>query len=169
MRLSRQKLPRLFTDRLQVRLLEPHEADLMVRFRDENRDYLVQKASHGPKNPDELLVLNPIKIKNGEGIVGGVASSGVAEIISDTSLDDRYIIDDEVRFSEITVPIIHNNIVLGIIDSEHPDKDFFSKKDLELLMTVASIAATKIVQTEFFDELSKNKENLEFLVDKRTD
>ena len=40
MRLSRQKLPRLFTDRLQVRLLEPHEADLMVRFRDENRDYL---------------------------------------------------------------------------------------------------------------------------------
>lgn len=143
--------------------------DCVIYLFDENREYLVQKASHGPKNPDENLVLNPIKIKNGEGIVGGVASSGVAEIISDTSLDDRYIIDDEVRFSEITVPIIHNNIVLGIIDSEHPDKDFFSKKDLELLMTVASIAATKIVQTEFFDELSKNKENLEFLVDKRTD
>ena len=143
--------------------------DCVVYLFDENREYLIQKSSHGPKNPEESLVLNPIKIKNGEGIVGGVASSGVAEIIPDTSLDERYIIDDEVRFSEITVPIIHNDEVLGIIDSEHPDKDFFSRKDLELLKTVASITATKIVQTEFFNQLSKNKENLEFLVDKRTD
>jgi serine phosphatase RsbU (regulator of sigma subunit)/putative methionine-R-sulfoxide reductase with GAF domain len=142
--------------------------DCVIYMFDENRDYLVQKASHGPKNPDELLVLNPIKIKNGDGIVGGIARSGVAEIISDTSLDKRYIVDDEYRFSEITVPIIHDDEVIGIIDSEHPDKDFFSKKDLELLKTIASIAATKIVQTEFFDELSKNKENLEFLVDERT-
>ena len=40
MRLKIQKLPRLYSERLQVRLLEPHEKDLMVRFRDENRDYL---------------------------------------------------------------------------------------------------------------------------------
>ena len=40
MRLKRLKLPKLYTDRLQVRLLEPHEADLMVRFRNENRDHL---------------------------------------------------------------------------------------------------------------------------------
>ena len=40
MRLKIQKLPRLNSERLQVRLLEPHEKDLMVRFRDENRDYL---------------------------------------------------------------------------------------------------------------------------------
>lgn len=40
MRLKIRKLPRLCNERLQVRLLEPHETDLMVRFRDENRDYL---------------------------------------------------------------------------------------------------------------------------------
>ena len=40
MRLKIQKLPRLYSERLQVRLLEPHEKDLMVRFRNENRDYL---------------------------------------------------------------------------------------------------------------------------------
>jgi [ribosomal protein S5]-alanine N-acetyltransferase len=40
MRWKIQKLPRLYSERLQVRLLEPHEKDLMVRFRDENRDYL---------------------------------------------------------------------------------------------------------------------------------
>ena len=38
--LKRERLPRLCTDRLKVRLLEPHEANLMVRFREENRDHL---------------------------------------------------------------------------------------------------------------------------------
>ncbi|MBT5700272.1 MAG: ribosomal protein S5-alanine N-acetyltransferase [Gammaproteobacteria bacterium] len=42
MRLNRQRLPRLCTDRLHVRLLEPHETDLMVRFRVENRAHLEQ-------------------------------------------------------------------------------------------------------------------------------
>jgi ribosomal-protein-alanine N-acetyltransferase len=42
MRLMKRKLPRLCTDRLQARLLEPHDADLMVQFRDENRDHLEQ-------------------------------------------------------------------------------------------------------------------------------
>ena len=38
--LKRERLPRLCTDSLKVRLLEPHEANLMVRFREENRDHL---------------------------------------------------------------------------------------------------------------------------------
>ncbi|MDA0273586.1 MAG: 30S ribosomal protein S5 alanine N-acetyltransferase, partial [Proteobacteria bacterium] len=50
MRLMKRKLPRLCTDRLQVRLLEPHEADLMARFRIENRDHLERwEPRRGPE------------------------------------------------------------------------------------------------------------------------
>jgi [ribosomal protein S5]-alanine N-acetyltransferase len=50
MRLMKRKLPRLCSDRLQVRLLEPHEADLMVRFRIENRDHLERwEPRRGPE------------------------------------------------------------------------------------------------------------------------
>lgn len=34
------QLPRLVSERLHIRLLDPHEASLMVRFRKENRDHL---------------------------------------------------------------------------------------------------------------------------------
>ncbi len=42
MMLRKRNMPRLCSDRLIVRLLEPHEAGLMVRFREENRDHLKQ-------------------------------------------------------------------------------------------------------------------------------
>src|SRR5690606_2297509 len=84
----------------------------------------------------------------GKGIVGSVAKTGIAEIISDTSKDERYIIDDAVRLSEITVPIIYDGRVLGIIDSEHTKKGFFTDKHLSILTTISSLCANKMVRAK---------------------
>ena len=142
--------------------------DCVIYLFDEKREYLVQRAAHGNKNPSKKQILNAIKIKYGEGIVGSVAKSGEAEIINDTSKDERYIYDDEVRLSEITVPIFYNNKVIGILDSEHPEKNFFTKKNLEFLKTVSSLAATKLIQIDAKNQLLKNKEDLEVTVINRT-
>jgi LytS/YehU family sensor histidine kinase len=80
--------------------------------------------------------------------VGAVAVSGRAEVISDTSVDERYIPDDAVRLSEITVPIVWEGQVLGIIDAEHPNKGFFQPRHLKILTTVAALCAQKIRQVE---------------------
>src|SRR5262245_46274063 len=49
--------------------------DCVVYLIDDNHEYLIQRAAHGPKNPVDLDILNPIKIKLGEGIVGHVAET----------------------------------------------------------------------------------------------
>ena len=54
-----------------------------------------------------------MEIPVGKGIVGSVAETGKAELIKDTSKDPRYIVDDQLRYSEISVPIISDNKVLG--------------------------------------------------------
>ena len=89
--------------------------DCVIYLVDFDRDVLVQKAAHGPKNPRSYEIYQPIEIPVGKGIVGSVAKSGKAEIIRDTTKDSRYIRDDDVRLSEITVPIISNDKVIGII------------------------------------------------------
>ena len=66
----------------------------------------------------------------GSGIAGYVAMTGIPEIIKDTSQDRRYVLDDEARLSEIVVPIIVDGKVIGVIDSEHPELDFFSYQHL---------------------------------------
>ena len=133
--------------------------DCVIYMVDETNSELVQRAAHGPKNPIKMDIFNPITIPIGKGIVGTVAKTGEAEIVSDTTKDKRYIVDDDNRRSEITVPIVLGDKVIGIIDSEHPEKDFFTKKHLRILTTVSSIVANridKLKERRFFEYILNN-------------
>lgn len=139
--------------------------DCVMYLLDASGEYFIQMAAHGPKNPVALDIKNPIKIKMGEGIVGTVGMTGKAEIVHDTTCDARYIMDDEMRCSEITVPITNSfNKVIGVIDSEHPHRNFFTPADLEILTTIASITAIKLLQATSQERLQSVREDLKQLV-----
>ncbi|RZK47183.1 MAG: GAF domain-containing protein, partial [Pedobacter sp.] len=118
-----------------------HFEDCVIYLLDEYRQTLVPTSAFGLNNPSRDDVANAIEIPIGTGIVGSVALSGLSEMIADTSLDKRYIVDGQARFSEITVPMIYDGKVLGIIDCEHSGKDFFTEKHLSILTTIASLCA----------------------------
>lgn len=142
--------------------------DCVIYLLDENYEYLIQRAAHGPKNPIDLDILNPIKIKIGVGIVGTVAKTCQGEIVTDTTKDTRYILDDNMGLSEIAVPIIYQNKIIGVIDSEHPEKNYYSKDDLEILTTIASMTATKLIQAQDNEKIQLYQNNLESLVEEKT-
>src|SRR5437868_6857132 len=104
--------------------------DCVIYLFDERRDFLVQRAAFGPKNPREREILAPILIKPGTGIVGTVAVTGRAELIHDTRLDPRYIPDDQQRLSELAVPLFSQGQVIGVLDSEHSQVGFFTQEPL---------------------------------------
>jgi signal transduction histidine kinase len=118
--------------------------DCVIYLLDTDRSTLIQRAAHGPKNPVAQDILNPITIPVGVGIVGAVARTGKVELISDTRKDTRYIVDDTARLSELAVPIIHQGQIIGVLDSEHPDANFFTEDHVQLLKTIASLASTRI-------------------------
>ncbi|MDZ4793770.1 MAG: two-component regulator propeller domain-containing protein [Bacteroidota bacterium] len=122
--------------------------DCVVYLLDEKNSQLVQKAAYGPKNPKGHEIINPVEIQVGKGIVGAVAATGKPLLINDTSKDERYIIDDEQRFSELAVPILHDNKVIGVIDSEHSRKYFFTNEHLKAMTTIASISSNKIAEAQ---------------------
>ncbi|MBC7935550.1 MAG: histidine kinase [Rhizobacter sp.] len=118
--------------------------DCVIYLLDEKRNVLIQKAAWGPKTTNQNKILNPIEIVPGNGIVGSIALTGKGEIINDTSTDNRYIVDDMRRSSEIAVPIMQENKVIGVIDSEHSEKDFYTERHKQILGTIASLCAGKI-------------------------
>jgi signal transduction histidine kinase/DNA-binding response OmpR family regulator len=132
--------------------------DCVIYLVDESRGMLVQKAAYGKKNPEEFKIHVPIEIPVGKGIVGTVAQTGIAEIIADVSKDSRYIIDDQPRLSELAVPLVVNGQVIGVIDSEHPEKDFYNQNHLDALNTIASICASKISQAKADEKIKKARE-----------
>ncbi|MDG1508102.1 MAG: response regulator [Luminiphilus sp.] len=118
--------------------------DCVVYLISADGEQLIQRATHGDKNPVEREILNPMSVPIGAGIVGTVAKTGTLELINDTRADDRYILDDSFRCSELAVPILHEGRVVGVLDSEHPDPHFFSDEDVKLFTTIAALASTRL-------------------------
>ncbi len=111
---------------------------------DQSTGIIEQVALHGNKLTDNNKISNKLVISKGEGIVGSVVKSKKSELVNDTSKDDRYIVDDEIRFSEIVVPIISDGIVIGVIDSEHKNKNHFKEEHIKTLESIASLVAIKL-------------------------
>ncbi len=107
-------------------------------------DWLHQRAAFGPKNPDGAAVFQPIRIRVGEGVVGAAAATGQPQMVDDTRLDPRYIVDDEMRLSELAVPLVVDGVVEGVIDSEHSRPGFYTAWHVNLFSALASIASARI-------------------------
>lgn len=118
--------------------------DCVIYKVDQSDKVCRQIAAFGPKNPDKMSILNPINIPFERGIVGNVALTGKGEKIDDTTSDPRYVPDDDVRYSELSVPVIINGKSALIIDAEHKKPSWFKDSDLKFVEEVAAVAAEKI-------------------------
>ena len=118
--------------------------DCVIYLANDENKTLEQIAAYGEKKGKENTVKNKIYLSFGKGIVGSVAQKGVSEIIKDTSIDERYVVDEEKRNSEITVPIISEGKVIGIIDAEHKDKNYFTQVHLNTIENIASLVSLQL-------------------------
>lgn len=128
--------------------------DCVIYEFDREKELLTQIAATGPKKTSPGII-NAKILELGEGIVGSVAESKKAEIVNDVLQDERYIKDNEENRSEIAVPILLNGELLGVLDSEHKDKDFYTELHLQDLQTVAGVIATKFKATQESEESRK--------------
>lgn len=142
--------------------------DCAIYLLDENKENLIQVASQAYKNKDPVQS-NATVIKMGTGIVGNAAVNKKPKITNDTTLDPDYIPDDAWRNSEITIPIIHENELIGIIDSEHPEKGFFQPIHLNILTTIASMVAIKVVQARHLENLIAREKSFELIYSNTND
>lgn len=118
--------------------------DCVIYLYQPQKKSLVQKAAYGPKNPGKHEISNPMEIPYGKGIVGTVTATEKPVIVKDTRKDERYIVDDQSRRSEIAVPIFVEGKLFGVIDSEHSRKNFYTRWHLRLLQKIAGICSNKI-------------------------
>lgn len=96
-----------------------------------------------------------MEIPVGKGIVGSVAKSFKPEIIKDTRNDNRYLVDDISRKSEIAVPIIVDGKLIGVIDSEHSRAGFFTKRHLDILQKITDTCTKKLTRNFVEEGLRK--------------
>ena len=118
-------------------------SDCSVFLLDEDSTNLIEVSNYvGIHKKSETK--EKVSIPLGVGIIGVVARDGKAEIINDTDKDPRYAPGGEKSSSVMAVPIISEGEVLGVLNSEHPKKGYYTDEHLETFVTVSNLAATKI-------------------------
>src|SRR3979490_2759269 len=78
------------------------------------------------------------RIKVGEGVTGQAAQLRQAVLIDDVTLDPRYIEAVPNVRSELAVPLITKNRVIGVIDIEAREPNYFNEEHVRVLTLVAS-------------------------------
>jgi len=134
--------------------------DCMIYLWNDDKTKMVQKAGYGPKGSLEELEKKHFDVLPGQGVVGAVMQSGEAILIADTSIDQRYRVDDLKRMSELCVPIKYNEQLIGVIDSEHHEKNFYTRQHLQSLTTIATLVASKIQSIKADQRLRQQKAKL---------
>ncbi|MFN7941162.1 MAG: diguanylate cyclase [Thermoanaerobaculia bacterium] len=134
--------------------------DCVLYLWDEVQRRLVQRAAHGPKHDaDRRGIINPLKLALGEGIVGAVAASRLVEIVDDVTIDRRYVPDLEPGGSELAVPILHQNTLLGVIDAESRRRNAFTTEDAIVLTRFADLCASSIVNVQHLERETRRVED----------
>ena len=107
-------------------------------------DQLIQVAATDEKLNKDKSIKQALKIEIGEGVVGNVALSKKGIIVKDTRKNKDYIIDDKASLSEITVPIILDGKLIGIIDAEHLEINYFKKRHLAILTRIGNLIGIQL-------------------------
>lgn len=92
------------------------------------------------------------QLKLGQGAVGWVAKNGKALLMEDVAKDSRYFAARPTTRSELVVPMIAEEFVLGAFNVESDRLGAFGPRDVRLLTTFAAQAAVSIQRARLHEE-----------------
>jgi sigma-B regulation protein RsbU (phosphoserine phosphatase) len=91
-------------------------------------------------------------LKVGEGLIGWVIEKGEGVYVPDTDADERYVEARPETRSELVVPIMADDMIIGAFNVESDAVDAFSRDDVKFLTVFASQAAASIERARLYRE-----------------
>ncbi|MDD2998319.1 MAG: GAF domain-containing protein [Candidatus Riflebacteria bacterium] len=110
-------------------------------LRKENKSYLEVAVARG-KYPQEVKT---IRVPFGQGITGWVARNKETLNVPNVLLEPRYIETPESIYSELAVPLLVGEKLIGVVSVDSSEINAFSKDDVLSLNTLASMV-TKVLE-----------------------
>jgi len=135
--------------------------DLTFYRVDQERDIIVPVLSRGSHVDEVMSEVFPL----GEGITGHVAKTGVAELVNDTSKDDRAVLvqgTEEDYEAIMSIPLKGKEGVIGVLCVYRSGPKTFSSADFEIAQLFASQAAVALENSELYsaeEDLLKESRN----------
>jgi sigma-B regulation protein RsbU (phosphoserine phosphatase) len=100
-------------------------------------------------------------IAMGKGIVGVAAAEKAAVLVPDVSKDPRYVMANPETKSELAVPLIYKDKVIGVLDLEHTRRGFFTEDHKRTITTLAAQVAIALENARLYEQIARQERRLE--------
>jgi phosphoserine phosphatase RsbU/P len=96
-----------------------------------------------------------------EGIVGAAAELRVPVVVPDVTLDPRYLMVNPETRSELAVPMLAKGRVVGVMDLESPQLNYFTPDHVQILSILAAHLAVSIENARLYEQLARDETRME--------
>jgi sigma-B regulation protein RsbU (phosphoserine phosphatase) len=161
------EISRELTSILNVDQLLKRIADLLTRIIDYQMFSILMLDASGSvlQHRFSLRFKENVQLKSeiplGVGLVGYAAQHGEAVLVPDVSKDPRYIPANPETRSELCIPLIYKDKVIGVLDIEHTRRGYFNEDHVRIMTTMAAQVAIAIENATLYERIARQEKRLE--------
>ena len=97
----------------------------------------------------------------GKGLVGYAALHKEPVLVGDVGKDPRYINANPETRSELCVPLIYKDKVIGVLDIEHTRRGYFTDDHVRTMTTLAAQVAIAIENARLYEHVARQERRLQ--------
>jgi sigma-B regulation protein RsbU (phosphoserine phosphatase) len=96
-----------------------------------------------------------------EGIVGAAATLRQPVLVPDVTADPRYILANPETRSELAIPMMHKGRVIGVLDLESPQLNYFTDDHVQTLSILAANFAVSLENARLYEQVARDEARLD--------
>ena len=106
-------------------------------------------------------VQGKLRVAATEGIVGAAATLRQPVVVPDVTADPRYLMVNPETRSELAIPMIHKGKVIGVLDLESPQLNYFTEDHVQTLSILAANLAVAIENARLYEQVAEGEARME--------
>src|ERR1700674_1592214 len=106
-------------------------------------------------------VQGKLRVAASEGIVGAAATLKEPVLVPDVTQDSRYLMVNPETRSELAIPMIHKGKVIGVLDLESPQLNYFTEDHVQTLSILAANLAVSLENARLYEKPARDEARLE--------
>jgi phosphoserine phosphatase RsbU/P len=141
-----------------VKKVIPYELFAILLYSERRQDLRIRYAVGHREE-----VVRSLAVRLGEGITGAAAAQHEPILVSDVRTDPRYLNALDAVRSELAVPMLARNLLVGVIDVQSTREHTYAEYDRALLRLIASRVASSIDNARLYRRVDRQNRTLRTL------
>ena len=137
------------------RVIDYHILSIMLYDEEQHIFRHRMDVKHGQR------VQGKMRVAATEGLVGAAATLREPVLVPDVTKDERYLMVNPETRSELAIPMMHKGKVIGVLDLESPQLNYFNADHVQTLSILASNLAVSLENARLYEQVAKDEARLD--------